>query len=368
MTGKNRVKLGFLVKVAVLVSGGVDSSVALRLLKDQGHEVTAFYLKIWLEDELTYLGDCPWEQDLAYVRAVCEQAQVPLEVISLQKEYHQEVVNYTIGEVKAGRTPNPDMLCNKHIKFGVFMRFIDGLAGACFDKIATGHYADIIEQDGVYCLRRAPDAIKDQSYFLSQLSQQQLSRILFPLGALCKDQVRDLAQKYDLPNKDRKDSQGICFLGKLKFKDFIKHYLGENPGAMIEVETGNSVGTHDGLWFYTIGQRQGLGLPGGPWYVVAKDLKRNYLYLSRNYFSEDKERNSFAIEQCNWILKPASGAVWVKMRHGPHLAQAQILVHDNSRAHITLAQRDQGIAAGQFAVIYNDAGLCLGGGVISQNI
>jgi tRNA U34 2-thiouridine synthase MnmA/TrmU len=157
-------------------------------------------------------------------------------------------------------------------------------------------------------------------------------------------------------------------LGKLKFKDFIKHYLGENPGTMIEVETGKLVGAHDGLWFYTIGQRQGLGLPGGPWYVVAKDLKQNVLYLSRNYFSEDKERNSFAIEQCNWILKPASGAVWVKMRHGPHLAQAQILVHDNNQAHITLANRDQGIAAGQFAVIYNDAGLCLGGGVISQNI
>lgn len=355
-------------KVAVLVSGGVDSSVALRLLQQQGHDLTAFYLKIWLEDELSYLGDCPWEEDLAYVRGVCEQANVPLEVVSLQKEYHDEVVRYTIAEVKAGRTPNPDMLCNKRIKFGMFFKAIDD----SFEKIATGHYAHIFERDGRFCIQRAPDAIKDQSYFLSQLSQDQLKRILLPLGHLQKNEVRELAQQFDLCNKDRKDSQGICFLGKLTFKDFIKHYLGERPGDMLEYETGKLLGKHDGTWFYTIGQRQGFGLAGGPWYAVAKDIEKNYIYLSRHYYAPDKQRDTFTIEQCNWIsYKPANGPVQVKMRHGPQVYNAIITIDENDNgdcgtARVNLAQRDQGIAAGQFAVLYDDSGVCLGGGVIRQ--
>lgn len=350
-------------KVAVLVSGGVDSSVALRLLQQQGHDVTAFYLKIWLEDELTYLGECPWEEDLAYARAVCSQAGVPLEVISLQKEYHDQVVSYTIASVKAGRTPNPDMLCNKRIKFGMFFEAIDD----SFEKIATGHYAHVFEHEGRFCLKRAPDAIKDQSYFLSQLSQEQLKRILFPLGHLHKSEVRTLAHQFDLCNKDRKDSQGICFLGKLKFKDFIKHYLGERSGDMIEFETNKVIGEHAGAWFYTIGQRQGLGLAGGPWYVIAKDMSRNYVYLSRHYYEPDKQRDTFTIQDCNWIFKvPVNGHIQVKMRHGPQLCDASIIVGDNNEAHITLAQRDQGIAAGQFAVLYDDTGICMGGGVIKQ--
>lgn len=350
-------------KIAVLISGGVDSSVALRLLQQQGHELVAFYLKIWLEDELSYLGDCPWEEDLAYARAVCEQANVPLEVISLQKEYHEEVVSYTIAEVKAGRTPNPDMLCNKRIKFGMFFKTID----ESFEKIATGHYARVVEHNGRFCLRRAPDAIKDQSYFLSQLSQDQLKRIIFPVGALQKNEVRDLAQQFDLSNKDRKDSQGICFLGKLKFKDFIKHYLGEKRGDMIDFETNTLLGTHNGFWFYTIGQRQGLGLPGGPWYVVAKDKEKNYVYLSRSYYAPDKQRDSFTIEQCNWISRvPFNGDVQVKMRHGAQVYDAVIIIGENNTAAITLAERDQGIAAGQFAVLYDKEGICFGGGVIQQ--
>ena len=204
--------------IAVLVSGGVDSSVALRLLQDQGHTVTAFYLKIWLEDELSFLGDCPWEQDLAYVRQVCEQADVPLHVISLQKEYWDIVVSYVIAEVKAGRTPNPDILCNSRIKFGAFLDKI----GDEFDAIASGHYAAIKEISGKKLLYAAPDAIKDQTYFLSHLNSAQLNKVLFPLGNFNKAEVRELAQKYDLPNKERKDSQGICFLGKLKYDEFCK--------------------------------------------------------------------------------------------------------------------------------------------------
>lgn len=351
-------------KIAVLVSGGVDSSVALHLLKQQGHDLTAFYLKIWLEDELSYLGDCPWEQDLAYVRDVCKQAEVSLEVISLQKEYHNEVVNYTINEVKAGRTPNPDILCNQRIKFGLFLDHIDD----SFEKVATGHYAQLAEKDGKVVLLRAPDPVKDQSYFLSHLNQKQLARVLFPIGYLMKKQVRQLAQKFNLPNKDRKDSQGICFLGKLKFKDFIKHYLGESAGDLIEIETGKKLGEHEGFWFYTIGQRQGLGLAGGPWYVVAKDVQKNIVYLSRNYYAPDKQRDTFEIDNCNWIgTKPTIRNVQVKMRHGAHLYDATVKIKNDNVAQVQLMQRDQGIAPGQFAVLY-DGDRCLGAGVIARAI
>jgi tRNA-specific 2-thiouridylase len=351
-------------KIAVLVSGGVDSSVALKLLQEQGHEVTAFYLKIWLEDELSYLGDCPWEEDLAFVRAVCDQLKVPLQVVSLQKEYHEQVVNYTVAEVQAGRTPNPDVLCNKRIKFGMFFDCIDN----SYEKVATGHYAQVHEYAGTYHLLQAPDPIKDQSYFLSHLNQKQLSRVIFPIGHLQKDEVRHLAHHYNLPTKERKDSQGICFLGKLKFKDFIKHYLGENKGAFIEVETGNLVGEHEGFWFYTIGQRQGLGLAGGPWYVAGKDATRNIVYISRHYYTEEKTRDSFVISNCNWIGElPIQENVSIKMRHGPHVHAARIHLQNNDTAIIYLAERDQGIAPGQFAVLY-DGSRCLGSGVILQEL
>ena len=349
-------------KIAVLVSGGVDSSVALRLLKDQGHELTAFYLKIWLEDETSFLGTCPWEDDLAYVRAVCEQAGVPLEVVSLQKEYWEQVVSYTITEVKAGRTPNPDVLCNQRIKFGMFYEKID----ASFDKVASGHYAQVMEENGIFKLLRAPDPIKDQTYFLSFLSQKQLSRALFPIGHLRKEQVRELAQKYDLPNKARKDSQGICFLGKIKFSDFIAHYLGEKQGDLVEHETGKIVGKHKGFWYHTIGQRQGLGLAGGPWYVVHKDAARNIVSISRDYYAEDKIRDRFIVEDCRWLTHaPEKKQLQVKLRHGAVLYDCFFKPLPNNQAEIVLAERDQGIAPGQFAVFY-DGPVCLGAGIISQ--
>lgn len=348
-------------KIAVLISGGVDSSVALRLLQEQGHELTAFYLKIWLEDELSYLGDCPWEEDLAYVRAVCEQARVPLQVVSLQKEYWDQVVAYTMSEIKAGRTPNPDVLCNQRIKFGMFFNHID----SSFDKVATGHYAQVTQENGVYSLHRAPDLIKDQTYFLSYLSQAQLARALFPIGHLQKEEVRALARKYDLPNKERKDSQGICFLGKLKFNDFIKSHVGEKQGDLIEFETGQKLGTHKGFWFHTIGQRQGSGLAGGPWYVIAKDLEKNLVFMSRNYYSADKQRNSFIVSDCNWLsgTAPIKKDLHVKLRHGKNVYSCTVEAIGDGRWRVNLAQNDQGIAPGQFAVFYDDQE-CLGAGVI----
>lgn len=350
-------------KIAVLLSGGVDSSVALKLLKDQGHAITAFYLKIWLEDELSYLGSCPWQEDLDYAQKVCKRLDVPLEVISLQKEYHEEIVAYTLAEIKAGRTPNPDVLCNSRIKFGLFLNVID----PSFCKVATGHYAQLKEVDGIIQLLRSPDPVKDQSYFLSHLTQQQLARALFPIGHLTKSHVRELATRFDLPTKDRKDSQGLCFLGKLKFRDFIKHYLGEKQGPMIEVETGMTVGEHDGFWFYTMGQRQGLGLAGGPWYVVDKDAERNIVYISRNYYSPEKERDTFEVEQCNWFIDVPQTArsLQVKMRHGAQRYVCTVTPKNDGRMLIKLHERDQGIAPGQFAVFYDDI-RCVGSGVIAR--
>ena len=197
----------------MLLSGGVDSSVALKLLLDQGYTVRAFYLKIWLEDEIAHLNECPWEEDLTYAQQVCSQLNVPLEAISLQKEYWDEVVSYTFQEAKQGRTPNPDVMCNSRIKFGVFFDYI----GRYFSKVATGHYAQVAnEEGGIATLLTSPDPIKDQSYFLSNLNQSQLSKCLFPIGHLKKEKVRQLAEHFELATQRRKDSQGICFLGKKK--------------------------------------------------------------------------------------------------------------------------------------------------------
>lgn len=351
-------------KVAVLVSGGVDSSVALKLLKDQGHDITAFYLKIWLEDELSYLGDCPWEQDLVYVRKVCAQLDVPLEVVSLQKEYWDEVVSYAIAEVKAGRTPNPDVLCNQRVKFGAFLAKF----GQKFDKIASGHYARAVQKNDCSELHMSPDPIKDQTYFLSHLSQDQLAKLLFPIGHLKKEEIRRLAAEFDLATKDRKDSQGICFLGKISFADFLKHHLGEKSGDLVEFETREKVGTHRGFWFYTIGQRQGLGLAGGPWYVVAKDTEENIVYISRNYYAADKVRNSFSVSDCSWFagVRPEKTNLQVKVRHGKQLYPCTTSFKDDTSADVIIDGSDQGIAAGQFAAFY-DGDVCLGSGIITQS-
>lgn len=350
-----------MIKTAMLLSGGVDSSVALyELLKTGKYDVTAFYLKIWLEDELNYLGSCPWEEDLEYVRKICEQAGVPLQVISLQQEYFDRVVNYAIEELKAGRTPSPDVYCNLNIKFGAFYDRIDN----SYEKIASGHYAVIEEcEDGVR-MKRSPDPIKDQSYFLSYMTQDQLQRALFPIGGYMKEQVRELAEGLDLPNKDRKDSQGICFLGKIKYPDFVKHYLGTRDGEIRELETDEVLGTHNGFWFHTIGQRQGLGLSNGPWYVVKKDTWKNIVYVSKNKSELEKNSNELTITKINWqYIKPEVSHVGVKLRHGPNIIPADIEYLSDGRVHIVLQQGDRGIAPGQIAVLY-DGEICLGAGTI----
>ena len=270
--------------VALLLSGGVDSSVAFRLLLEEGYDVTPFYLKIWLEDELAHLGECPWEDDVNTCREVCEQVGIDLQTISLQEEYHQRVMQHTLNEASMGRTPNPDILCNSRVKFGCFLEYLKGLPHQ-FDYIASGHYAQVKrdnsdgdgESTSIARLFRAPDPVKDQSYFLCALNQFQLSRLLFPIGHLEKIEVRQLADDFELPNRHRPDSQGLCFLGKVKFRDFMQIHLGEKVGDLVDAVTGEIIGQHHGVWYHTVGQRKGIGpylIPKatakGPWYVVAK--------------------------------------------------------------------------------------------------
>jgi tRNA-specific 2-thiouridylase len=348
-------------KIAVLLSGGVDSSVALSLLKEKGHDLTAFYLKIWLQDEFSFLGECPWEEDLSFAREVCARAGVPLEVLPLQTEYWDTVVSYTIEEIKAGRTPNPDIFCNSLIKFGQFYDKID----KSFIKVASGHYARLTETDNKYHLCLSPDPVKDQTYFLAYLTQEQLSRACFPLGTYNKKEIRALADQFNLPNKDRRDSQGICFLGQIKFNEFIKHHLGEQKGDIIDISSGKKIGSHHGYYFYTIGQRSGLGLSGGPWYVVKKDIKENIIYISHEDISRTYKDN-FLVTKFNWISgnKPADSQLRLKIRHGANFFTGNIHFVEEDLAEVKIGTPDQGIAPGQFAVFYKDDE-CLGGGVIT---
>lgn len=346
-------------KIACLVSGGVDSSTALHLLEEQDYDVTAFYLRIWLEDELKHLSDCSWKEDLDFIREVCKRANVKLEVMDFQKEYHELVVQKMLAEVRAGRTPNPDIWCNNRIKFGLFAEKISG-----YDRIASGHYAQIAEVDGKHVLKQAPDPVKDQTYFLAHLPQEKLKHLMFPIGHMDKAEVRRIAIEMALPNAGRKDSQGICFLGQFKYRDFVKHYLGTRPGKFVEFETKKIVGQHQGYWFYTIGQRKGIGLSGGPWYVVEKDVDENIVYISKQYHYPHLKRCAFKIRNCNWYIKPISGQTLdVKLRHGPQKNLCVINHLGDDKTAILMEDNDQGIASGQFAVFY-DNDLCLGSGVI----
>jgi tRNA-specific 2-thiouridylase len=403
--------------IAMLVSGGVDSSVALRRLVEAGHTVTAFYLKIWLEDEMAFLGECPWEDDLVFVRAVCEQAGVPLEVVPFQKEYWERIVSYTIDEVKRGRTPNPDVLCNTRVKFGAFYEFLssghpernegsqgnevtilkDGVLlrqladqndSFPFDKIATGHYAQVEIREGIAFLKMSPDPIKDQTYFLSQLTQSQVARALFPIGDLPKAEVRRLAEQYGLLNAKRPDSQGLCFLGKIRFDKFLEFHLGTRTGDIVDWETKQKLGEHQGFWYYTIGQRRGIHLSGGPWFVVAKDTERNIVYVSNAWRSFETARDTFTVEDVHWISgapfrrmshcetstdgaaisrgrRLLSKKLRVKIRHGAKMYESRVKLLDDGRVQVTLDEADMGISPGQFAVFY-DGEYCLGGGVIGE--
>ncbi len=367
-------------RIAVLASGGVDSSVVVHLLSEAGYRPTLFYIQIGMDRD--GFEDCSWEDDVAIVQMLAHRYGLPLEVVSLHDEYWASVVQYTIDTVQRGLTPNPDVMCNKLIKFGVF----EERWGREFDFIATGHYATTSYIDGQLYLSTAPDPVKDQTDFLAQINFAQISKLLFPTGHLTKAEVRAIAEEAKLPSAHRKDSQGICFLGKVNYNEFIERALGTKPGRIIERETGRTLGTHRGYWFHTVGQRKGLGLSGGPWFVVKKDIKRNIILVSQGYDPADQYGTHIEMKEMNFIsLDPwayLAGAgtpsllanretefeVAFKIRHTPEFAHGRLYW----RADVQRYQLDshtplQGIAPGQYCVVYDTAHrICFGSGAISK--
>ena len=352
-------------RIAVLISGGVDSAVVVHKLKEEGHDLQLFYIRIGMD---TDEGDCSAEEDIEMCQLIAHKYWLPLEVVSLHQEYWDNVMEYALRTVKAGLTPNPDMMCNKMIKFGYF----EERWGREFDMTATGHYATTDVVDGVKYLATAVDPVKDQTDFLAQISYKQLEHLMFPIGSLPKAEVRRIAVEANMPNAFRKDSQGICFLGKINYNDFIRRHLGERKGNIIEIETGRKIGEHKGFWFHTIGQRKGLGLSGGPWYVVKKNPKHNVIYVSNGYGTEKQFGRVLHLDEMHFISgnpwKDVEGSVDImfKNRHTPDFIKAKF-THLTGNEYVIESERDvQGIAPGQFAVVYDAEGhLCYGSGVIT---
>ena len=349
--------------IAALVSGGVDSSVVVHLLKEQGYTPDIFYIRIGMEDEEGYI-DCPAEEDIEITQWIAKKYGCRFEEINLHKEYWDNVVSYTIESVRKGLTPNPDVMCNKLIKFGAF----DDKRGHDYDRIATGHYATTAIADGHVFLATAKDPIKDQTDFLSQLSYKQIQKLMFPIGHLMKSEVRTIAHEAHLPSADRKDSQGICFLGKINYNDFIRRYLGEREGKIVELETGKVLGTHKGYWFHTIGQRKGLYLSGGPWFVVRKDIEENVLYVSQGYDPREQYGDRITLMGFHALAPielPLPMDIKFKIRHTPEFHPGRLVQQPDGLVQIESEELIQGIAAGQYATIYdNDAHLVVASGMI----
>ena len=309
--------------IAVLISGGVDSAVVVHRLMEQGHNLTLFYIRIGMDNGE---GDCSAEEDIEMCQFIARKYGLPFEVVSLHEEYWENVMEYALRTVKAGLTPHPDMMCNKMIKFGYF----EQRWGKDFDLTATGHYATTDFIDGRKYLATAVDPVKDQTDFLAQISYEQLQHVIFPIGNLPKSEVRRIAIDVKMPNAYRKDSQGICFLGKINYNDFIRRHLGERRGSIIEIETGRKLGEHRGYWFHTIGQRKGLGLSGGPWYVVKKNVRDNVVYVSNGYDNEKQYGNTLHLDEMHFISgNPWEGVntpveITFKNRHMPEFLRGKL--------------------------------------------
>ena len=348
--------------IASLLSGGVDSSVVVHLLKEAGYTPTLFYIKIGMDDD--ELLHCTSEEDIEMATLIAHRYGCKLEVIDLHKDYWDNVVDYTIRKVRQGLTPNPDVMCNKLIKFGVFEQRV----GKEFDKTATGHYATTFERDGKTYLGTAKDPVKDQTDFLAQINHLQVSKLMFPIGHLMKSEVRDIARSANLPSAKRQDSQGICFLGKVNYNDFIRRYLGEKEGPIVELETGKILGRHKGYWFHTVGQRKGLGLSGGPWYVIRKDVDANIVWASKGFDTETQYGREFLMHDFHFITENpwenTEHNITFKIRHTPEFSKGKI-IKTSEGYRIFSNDKLQGIAPGQFGVVYDaDAKYCIGSGEI----
>lgn len=342
--------------VYVGMSGGVDSSLTAALLVEQGYRVVGVYMKNWTQD-LPGMK-CPWADDLADAKRVAVQLGIDFKVFDFENEYRQKVVDYMIDEYKNGRTPNPDIMCNQEVKFKVFLEAAleDGA-----DMIATGHYARV--KDGV--LMQAVDTNKDQTYFLYRVTGAALEKTLFPLGEYTKPVVREMAQARGLYTAGKKDSQGICFVGKVGIREFLSQYVQQVPGEIIDKKTGETLGHHDGAIFYTLGQRHGLDLGGGlPYYVVGKDMDKNEVYVTTDLNDASLWRGEVSLERTHWInQQPDAGTYQIRIRHRAPLVSAD-LAYVNDEAILRVHDEQRAVASGQSVVIY-DGDTCLGGGIVA---
>ena len=334
--------------VCLGMSGGVDSALAAALLVEQGFDVRAVYMRNWSRDLPGFR--CRWADDLADAERVAVTLGIGLEVWDCEEEYRRTVVDYLVDAYACGLTPNPDVMCNRLIKFGAFHE----KRGHEYDLIATGHYAQTEWIDGKKWLVTSPDPVKDQTDFLAQIYDWQLQKAIFPIGHYQKGEVREIAEREHLINAKRKDSQGICFLGKINYNDYIRRFLGENPGEVLELETEKKIGMHRGLWFHTIGQRHGLGFGGGPWYAVKKDVERNVLFVSKGYEPATAYKKDFKVQDLHLLTAPLDGLdVTFKIRHTPEYHRAQLEPLPDGGYIVHAEEPMQGVAPGQFCVIYD---------------
>ncbi|WP_373925494.1 tRNA 2-thiouridine(34) synthase MnmA [Bacillus sp. D386] len=351
-------------RVVVGMSGGVDSSVAAYLLKEQGYDVVGIFMKNW--DDTDENGVCTATEDYEDVIRVCNHIGIPYYAVNFEKQYWDKVFSYFLEEYKAGRTPNPDVMCNKEIKFKAFLEHAMDLGA---DYLATGHYARVAYQDGEYKMLRGLDNNKDQTYFLNQLTQEQLSKVMFPIGEYDKPKIREIALEAGLPTATKKDSTGICFIGERNFKEFLGQYLPAKPGEM-RTMSGELKGKHDGLMYYTLGQRHGLGIGGSgePWFAVGKDLENNVLLVEQGFHHDSLYSDSIIADKMNWISERKPGDTFectAKFRYRQADNKVTVKVLDDNQAEVIFAEPIRAVTPGQAAVFY-DGEVCLGGGTIDK--
>jgi len=349
-------------RVVVGMSGGVDSSVTALLLKEQGYDVIGIFMKNW--DDTDEFGVCTATEDYNDVIAVCNQIGIPYYAVNFEKEYWDKVFTYFLDEYKGGRTPNPDVMCNKEIKFKAFLQHAKTLGA---DFVATGHYARVEYRDGEYKLIRGIDENKDQTYFLNALDQEQLSHTMFPIGHLPKKEVRKLAEEANLATAKKKDSTGICFIGERNFKEFLSNYLPAQKGEMQTID-GEVKGKHDGLMYYTLGQRHGLGIGGAgePWFVIGKNLEKNILYVGQGYHNSELYSDGLIGIHVNWISENVPTEPFsctAKFRYRQPDQEVTVIPMEDNQVQVLFQEPQRAITPGQ-AVVFYDGDICLGGATI----
>ncbi|MFZ4451913.1 tRNA 2-thiouridine(34) synthase MnmA [Salibacterium aidingense] len=354
-------------RVVVGMSGGVDSSVTAAILKDKGYDVIGIFMKNW--DDTDENGVCTATEDYDDVISVCNQLDIPYYAVNFEQKYWDYVFTYFLDEYQAGRTPNPDIVCNKEIKFKAFLQHALTLGA---DYLATGHYARVrTENDGTVSMLRGKDQNKDQTYFLNQLDQHQLQKVMFPLGELTKQEVRDIAREKQLSTANKKDSTGICFIGERNFKEFLQSYLPAQPGDMV-TEDGAVKGTHEGLMYYTLGQRQGLGIGGAgdPWFVLDKNLDANQLIVGQGYHHTGLYSEALHASGFNWIDGEGRRNPFTctaKFRYRQTDQEVTVYPEGNGEAFVEFHEPQRAITPGQAVVLY-DGEVCLGGATIEKAV